>query len=112
MPAEPHFRAFARRAVTLAATVATGVDDHRPARLLNIGLGGACVEVRAGLDVGAAVTLELTAPNLWDPLIVPAKVAWIRPSAPGTFHAGFTFIHTTPTALPALVELLVAYHYE
>jgi hypothetical protein len=111
-PALPHFRAFARRAVTLSATVATPAEGPRPARLLNLGLGGACVEVPAGLDVGAAVTLEVTAPNLWDPLIVPARVAWVRPDAGGAFHAGFTFDHATPAALPALVELLVAYRYE
>ncbi len=82
---------------------------------MNLGLGGACVEVGDALVVGAAVTLEVTAPNLWDPLVVPARVAWTAPAAAtGATLAGFAFDHgsRTKAALPSLVELLAAYRYE
>lgn len=112
MAAERHFRAFVRRAVSLAATVTTEEAGSRPARLMNLGLGGACIEVPGPLAVGSAVTLEVTAPNLWDPLIVPAKVAWVRLTDAGPAQAGLVFDHARKVALPALVELLVAYRFE
>ncbi|HEX3597211.1 MAG TPA: PilZ domain-containing protein [Polyangiaceae bacterium] len=110
--AERHFRAFARRAVNLPATLAIPPDGQKPAKLVDLGLGGAAVEVKATLRVGFAVTVEVTAPNLWDPLIVPAKVAWVRPGTAGTTLAGLAFDHAGKAALPALVELLAAYRYE
>jgi hypothetical protein len=112
MAAPLHFRAFARRVVNLPATLAIPPDGQKPARLVDLGLGGACVEVRALLRVGFAVSIEVTAPNLWDPLIVPAKVAWVRPAASGVTLAGLAFDHAGKAALPALVELLAAYRYE
>ena len=116
MAAEKHFRAFARRVVNLPATLVIPPDGQKPARLVDLGLGGACVEVRAPLRVGFAVTVEVTAPNLWDPLIVPAKVAWVRPAtvagATAVTLAGLAFDHAGKAALPALVELLAAYRYE
>ena len=98
--------------MNLPATVSTPAEGPRPARLLNLGLGGACVSVGAALDVGGVVTLEVTAPNLWDPLVVPATVAWLRWEGRVTAHAGLAFNHALLSGLPALVELLVAYRYE
>jgi Tfp pilus assembly protein PilZ len=112
MPAERHFRAFARRAVNLTATVGTEANGPRPARLMNVGLGGACIEVSGPLSVGSSVTLEVTAPNLWDPLVVPGTVTWVHPQSAGSAHVGLAFDHTQKSALPALVELLVAYRFE
>ena len=112
MAAKRHFRAFARRAVSLPAMVAMEASGQRPARLVNLGLGGACIEVPSPIAVGAAVTLEVAAPNLWDPLVVPATVAWVRPTDAGPTVAGLAFHHTKKSALPALVELLVAYRFE
>lgn len=92
--------------------VAMGAIGQRPARLMNLGLGGACIEVPSPIAVGAAVTLEVAAPNLWDPLVVPATVAWVRPTDGGPTVAGLAFHHAQKSALPALVELLVAYRFE
>ena len=52
-------------------------------RLRDLGLGGACVELveqaaSGALDVEGPIALEVTAPMLLDPLIVPGKVAWLR----------------------------------
>ena len=110
--AERHFRAFARRAVALPATVTAKEGDARPVRLVNLGLGGAYIEMGERLAVGAPVTLEVTAPNLWDPLVVPAKVVWLRDIGAGHHHAGLAFGHAEKSGLPALVELLAAYRYE
>lgn len=107
-----HFRAFARRSVGLPATLSWGSTAPTAARLVNLGLGGASVETSAGLEAGAPVTLEVAAPNLWDPLIVPAVVAWARDVGSGTTRAGLVFRHAERTALPALVELLAAQRYE
>jgi PilZ domain len=116
MAAPQHFRAFARRAINLPATVASQAHGPRPARLINLGLGGACIEVSAVPPIapGNVVTVEVSAPNLWDPLVVPGAVAWVRHVAPGSVLVGIAFDHARKgkAALPALVELLVAYRYE
>ncbi len=116
MAAPRHFRAFARRVINLPVTIATQAQGPRPARLVNLGLGGACIEVPAAPSFGAGhlVTLEVTAPNLWDPLVVPATVAWVRLAPAGNQIAGLAFNHATKgvAALPALVELLLAFRYE
>jgi Tfp pilus assembly protein PilZ len=111
MPAERHFRAFARRAVTLAVTISTEAGS-RPAKLVNLGLGGACVVLSEKTEPGRVVTLEVHAPNLWDPLVVVARVAWVSASGSRSVLAGLSFDHSDRAALPSLVELLGAYGYE
>lgn len=110
MPAERHFRAFARRAVSLPVTISTEGGAH-PARLVNLGLGGACVAVSEKTEPGRTVTLEVHAPNLWDPLVVVAKVAWVQTKGRASL-AGLAFDHSERAGLPSLVELLGAYGYE
>jgi hypothetical protein len=112
MPAERHFRAFARRAVTLPVTISTEGGAARPARLVNLGLGGACIAISERTEQGKMVTLEVHAPNLWDPLVVVATVSWARSTSPRSFLAGLAFDHSARAALPSLVELLGAYGYE
>jgi len=112
MVPERHFRAFARRAVSLPATLTAGSAPPAAARLVNLGLGGASVETAAPLSIGAQVTLEVAAPNLWDPLFVPAIVTWTAGQDAGVTRAGLAFRHAERTALPALVELLAANRYE
>lgn len=115
MPSERHFRAFARRNVRLPATVAQ--ESGGPtctAQLVNLGLGGACVELPAPhtYSVGDVVTVEIAAANLWDPVQVPARIAWLKPVGPSASRAGLAFQHNGEHALPALVELLTAYRYQ
>jgi len=112
MPAERHFRAFARPAVSLPVTISTEGTGARSARLVNLGLGGASVALGEKTELGRVVTLEVNAPNLWDPLVVVATVAWVRSVGPRSFAAGLAFDHTSPSALRSLVELLGAYGYE
>lgn len=82
--------------------------------LVNIGLGGACILVDRALALGDAVTLSLTAPTLWDPLVLHAHVAWVSPPA-GTSSsraAGVAFEHKATDAAFALYELIVTLGYE
>jgi Tfp pilus assembly protein PilZ len=82
------------------------------AAVVNIGLGGACILVDDALAVGDVVTLSLTAPTLWDPLVLTATVAWVAPPGPGPRAAGVAFEHKATDAVFALYELIVALGYE
>ena len=94
MPTGRPFRIHERRSVRLGVNVEHGAHGwQRDARVVNVGLGGACVEVplNAGAGVvdvstGDRVVLSFVAPTLWDPLPVRARVAWVRarvvPGAP------------------------------
>jgi Tfp pilus assembly protein PilZ len=77
----------------------------------NVGLGGARVIVEEKLSAGDAVTLAFTAPTLWDPLVLRARVAWIGP--PGAQRRiGLAFEHKNPDAIFALYELIATLGYE
>ena len=85
----------------------------------NVGLGGARIVVDQALATGDAVTLSFTAPALWDPLVIRARVAWVSSgppssSAPGgpPFRAGVAFDHRSPDTAFALYELIVTLGYE
>lgn len=130
MAARDHFRAHARRRVDLDATVSSreGVFSH-VARVRDLGLGGACLEIgdptgsasllsgeargAAGVEREAAVTLEVMAPTLWDPLTLSGRVAWVRRSVAGRpARAGVRFEHRDPASLFALFQLLGAHLYD
>lgn len=106
-PPQPHFRASARRSVNLPATVVLddeGTSEH-PARLVNLGLGGACIGLSAAIARGAQAELVLEAPQLWEPLRVRATVAWVG-SGSSADHVGLRFDQLSPTTLRAIAELL------
>jgi Tfp pilus assembly protein PilZ len=116
MAARDHFRAHARRRVDLDATLRgrDGAFSH-DARVRDLGLGGACVELAdiQGVDREAAVTLEVMAPTLWDPLLLGGRIAWIRRGTQGRpTRAGVRFEHRDPGALYALFQLLGAHLYD
>jgi hypothetical protein len=108
------FRIHARRAVRLQALV-THVDMgwQARARVVDLGLGGAGITIEAGIKVGDVVTLSFTAPTLWDPLLIRARVAWARPfTEPGAMSAGVAFEQKGPTAALALFDLVGASTFE
>ena len=119
------FRVHARRDVHLRALVThVGTGWQRQAPLENIGLGGACIALDEKLAEGDVVTLSFTAPTLWDPLVLRARVAWVgsargsaagAPSSTGTGshqRAGVAFDHKSAEAVFALYELIAALAYE
>ena len=119
MAARDHFRAHARRRVDLDATLrGRGGGFSHDARVRDLGLGGACVEISelqgaAGLEREGVVTLEVMAPTLWDPLLLGGRIAWIRRGGQGRpTRAGVRFEHRDPGALYALFQLLGAHVYD
>ncbi len=120
-----HFRAHGRRRVSLAATLRRpGVDppssrgrpSGEPVRIRDIGLGGACIEVAPSeppLRLEAHVVLEVTAPTLWDPLVLRGKVAWLKIGRAGeSTRFGVRFDHAEQGGLFALFQLLGANTYD
>ncbi|HEX3771102.1 MAG TPA: PilZ domain-containing protein [Polyangiaceae bacterium] len=108
------FRAHARKAVRLQS-VFTHVQAgwQQTATIENIGLGGARVVLDNPLATGDPVSLSFTAPTLWDPLVLRARVAWVGAAAgPGPRAAGIAFEHKSTDAVFALYELIVTMGYE
>ena len=130
MAARDHFRAHARRRVDLDATLrARDAEFSHTARVRDLGLGGACLEIgdptgaaallpgesrpAVGVERDATVTLEVMAPTLWDPLLLGGRVAWVRRGATGRpTRAGIRFEHRDPASLFALFQLLGAHVYD
>lgn len=114
MMVRDHFRAHGRKAITLAATVRDAAADESRATVRNVGLGGACVELPvdsaaegALLRLDLAVTLEVVAPTLWDPLVLRGRIAWLRRStADKPARIGLRFEHREEGSLFALFQLL------
>jgi hypothetical protein len=112
-PARPldHFRAFARRPVGLSAVVSHGDgSSKRAARIVDLSLGGACLEMFEAIPNGTAISLAVEAPHLWDPLFLEGEVVWLH-ALSGTARFGVRFRHHSGGALRALTELLEAEAY-
>jgi hypothetical protein len=61
---------------------------QRQASVEDIGLGGARVVVDERVAPGEWLTLSFTAPTLWDPLVLRARVAWVAaPNVSGSSPA-------------------------
>jgi hypothetical protein len=106
--ARDHFRAFARQSVSLTATVMSADGTwHRPARIKNLGIGGACIELMEVVPQGTTLRIQIIAPSMWDPLIVGAEVAWARADPEGR-HAqiGVSFEPQSGAVLAQVLELL------
>ncbi len=107
MSGQGHFRALARHPVQLTGTLA-GDDGrwHRPAELVDLGLGGARLVVeREDVAVGAPVRLSVSSPDRWDALELDAKIVWARERATDV-EVGLRFEHSTRHTLRGLLELL------
>ncbi len=111
-PGDAPFRAHARKIVRMP-TIVTHLQAgwQHQAAVENVSLGGACIRIEDALSVGDSVTLSFTAPTLWDPLVLLARVAWVAPGA-GPRPAGVAFEHKATDAVFALYELMVTLGYE
>ncbi len=122
----PHFRALARRPVSLPARIAQAqrstsfggapaqppVTGPAAARLVDLGLGGACLELGEMLKDGTSLRLLIDVPHLWDPLELEARVTWSRPAAARTpARIGVRFEGASGRTLRLLAELLEAEAY-
>ena len=99
-----HFRALARRSVSLSATL---LPSGESLRLVDLGLGGAGALVPAPIPSGTNIRLALSAPQLWDPLAIGGTIAWTR-EIDGSTRIGIRFHHESSATLRALSELLEA----
>jgi hypothetical protein len=109
-PSRPHFRALARRSVSLGATVIAGGGSwQRVGRIVDLGLGGARVALPDTVPVGSPVALVIDAPHLWDPLRVDGSVAWVSEGTHGAAALlGVRFRPSSGALLRTLTELLEA----
>lgn len=108
----PHYRAHARLPTRLKASVLHRQGGwKRQVPVENIGLGGARIVVDLPMAVGDEVTLSLTAPTLWDSLVLGGRVAWSSARA-GKYDAGIAFQHASADAVYALYELISALGFE
>ena len=86
-----------------------GAEERSLAQVLNLGLGGAGISCRTTLRPEDQVMLTLMAPSLLDPLMLPARVAWVRaPELSGFLYAGLGFEAPDRTALLTLFQLIGA----
>jgi Tfp pilus assembly protein PilZ len=112
MMVRDHFRALGRRSVGAAAKVVVLGDSTSPelrAKVVDLGLGGACLELARPIPEGAGVRVSLEAPHLWEPLLVTGQIAWSQPGeARSSARVGVRFEAAAGTTLRALVELLEA----
>jgi hypothetical protein len=89
--------------------IAGGGAWQRPARVIDLGLGGARVLVSEIIPPSTPVSLVIDAPHLWAPLEIEAKVAWASHD-PSTSDAllGVAFQHRSGRSLLLLTALLEA----
>jgi PilZ domain len=110
-----HFRAMARQPVSLLGALrAQEVDWNRDVRVVDLGLGGACVEVSDSVPAGTSVELVIDTPHLWDPLTLIGAVAWSRPAVDpegGAAMLGVRFEHKTGGSVRTLAALLEAQEF-
>ncbi|HRH00782.1 MAG TPA: PilZ domain-containing protein [Polyangiaceae bacterium] len=104
-----HFRSQARKRVRYPAQLTTARGVVRECVLVDLSLAGARLEAVDILPVGERVSLSFSSPTRWDPIVVPAIVAWSRP---GSFaHIGLTFEFSSSSTVYALFETVAALEY-
>jgi Tfp pilus assembly protein PilZ len=74
---------------------------QRDVIVFDLGLGGACVEATDALGVGDRVQVTFVTAERWDPLQIPARVAWTTSS-----RAGIAFEYASPESTWGIFELL------
>lgn len=111
MSGHGHFRGLGRHPARLTGSLG-GADGlwRRPARIIDLSLGGARLATDAEVPAGAAVRLSVESPNRWDPLELPARVAWTHGGERGN-ELGLCF-EPSPALIRGLIDLLAADAYE
>jgi len=105
--AATHFRSLARYPANLPARLSTGAAAAPHAvRMLDLGLGGACFEIEERYERGEKLTVHIDLPELWDPLVLEAEVAWCEPRGVGATRAGVRFTEPSGRSLRLIAEAL------
>lgn len=120
----PHFRAHERKPVRLVVRL---VGHHsgmeRQATVIDVSLAGAGIETEEPMIPGDRLSVELTTPTLWDPLVLDAVVAWAHPAHPtaeldalgrprAIARSGLVFEYGAPAAVLAMFEMLATLGFE
>lgn len=124
MAPRDHYRAHGRVPVRIDAVLRQHDKVVLPVTIRDIGFGGAGVEIAdptlqsatqapstpVDLATGTPVTLEVIAPVLWDPLMLPGRVVWslARGAADRPTRAGIRFDPLGANTLLSLFDVLTA----
>lgn len=96
---------------------------ERQVAIVDVSLAGAGVETEEPLVPGERLAISLTAPSLWDPLVIRGVVAWAQgPRAKAELdplgrprvaaRGGVTFEYSDPGSVLAMFDLLASLDYE
>ena len=108
-PRVDHFRSQARIPLATELSVSPlGATYDLPAKLVDLGLGGACFELAEPFEPGERLRLEFELPGLWDRLTLHGEVAWSRSVEGGRTRVGVRFTRPTGQTLRLLAENLAA----
>ncbi len=91
--------------------------------MIDLSLAGAGIETDEPLLPGERLSVTLSTPTTWDPLVIEAVVAWAHPPRPSTeidalgrsrtvARAGIAFDYLTPASVLAMFEVLTTLGYE
>jgi hypothetical protein len=123
-PPTAHFRAHDRRQVRLTVeVVGQRSGSARPAVVVDLSLAGAGLETDEPLLAGDRLSITLSTPTTWDPLVIEGVVAWAdsarMSTGAGSFgrsrtiaRAGVAFDYPAPAAVLAMFEMLTTLGYE
>jgi hypothetical protein len=114
MPPNDHSRAHGRRRTALSAILQwPSGEGEISARVVDLSLAGACLEVPRPLMQGTRLVIDIVAPTLWDPLVLPGTAVWARAGrGKDPSRVGVQFDHPDGRLLFALFELLSAHDFD
>ncbi len=109
-----HFRLHGRRPVAIHAQVShTTAGWERSLRVVDLALGGACLELMDDVAVGELLRVSFITPDRWDPLVLIAKVAWTEIGADGVVKkGGVAFEHVNGESAVALLLLIGSHDFD
>ncbi len=96
---------------------------ERQAVVVDLSLAGAGLETEEPLVPGERLSVTLSTPTMWDPLVIEAVVAWAHPRnaslevdalgrSRSVARAGIVFDHPAPRTVLAMFEMLATLGYE
>lgn len=119
-----HFRAHDRRPLRLAVEITgqrTGASRH--ALVVDLSLAGAGLETEEALIPGERLSITMSTPTMWDPLLIEGVVTWALPPqasseldsfgrARSVARAGVVFDYPAPSVVRAMFDMLATLGYE
>ncbi|CAN5518072.1 hypothetical protein BH09MYX1_BH09MYX1_00740 [soil metagenome] len=109
-----HFRLHGRKPVAIHAQVShTTAGWERSLRVVDLALGGACLELMDDVAVGEALRVSFVTPDRWDPLVLKARVAWTQTGEDGVMkRGGVAFEHDDEESAVALLLLIGSHDFD